>query len=195
MRKLAQSYQHKEYTVRKKVFKIFGAAFDIYGPNGDLVFFSKQKAFKLKEDIRVYSNKEMTQELMLIKARQILDFSAVYDVMDSQTNEKVGVLKRKGMKSLIKDEWIIMDSSEREIGTVKEDKLFLALLRRALTNLIPQSFIGDVNDQQVFKFKQNFNPIAPKLYLDFTLDVNDSLDRRLGIAAAILLVAIEGRQN
>jgi hypothetical protein len=55
--------------------------------------------------------------------------------------------------------------------------------------------MGYINDQRVFQFKQNFNPFVQKLKLDFTPDVGGLLDRRLGIAAAILIVAIEGRQN
>ena len=36
-----------------EVLKIFGAAFHIYDPHGALVGYCKQKAFKLKEDIRM----------------------------------------------------------------------------------------------------------------------------------------------
>ena len=38
----------------------------------------------------------MLHELMVIKARDILDFSAAYDVEDSTSNEKIGALKRHG---------------------------------------------------------------------------------------------------
>lgn len=44
------------YTIRRKVLKLFGAAFHIYNPAGAVVGFCKQKAFKLKEDIRVYTD-------------------------------------------------------------------------------------------------------------------------------------------
>jgi len=38
------------YLFRRKVFKIFGGAFHVYDSNQRLLFYSKQKAFKLKED-------------------------------------------------------------------------------------------------------------------------------------------------
>ena len=45
--------------------------------------------FELKEDIRVYSD-ETDTELLFIRARQILDFSAAYDSVDSQMGTKSG---------------------------------------------------------------------------------------------------------
>jgi hypothetical protein len=137
----------------------------------------------------------MRTEVLTIRARQILDFSAAYDVFDPATNRKVGALKRKGIKSIVKDEWIIMDAENREIGLIQEDSMLLALIRRLLTNLIPQKFAGFVNGMQVCLFKQNFNPFVMKINLDYSMDVNGLLDRRLGIAGAILLCAMEGKQS
>jgi hypothetical protein len=52
-----------------------------------------------------------------------------------------------------------------------------------------------VNGFQVCWFRQNFNPFVMKVNLDFSMDSAGLLDRRLGIAAAVLLCAVEGRQN
>src|SRR5687768_3136093 len=108
-------FAHPHYLARKKIFSFLGQKYHLYAPDGSVAAFVKQAAFKLKEDIRVYSDESMTQQLLSIKARAIMDFSASYDVVDSRTNAKVGVLKRKGLKSLLKDEWIVMDASEREV--------------------------------------------------------------------------------
>ena len=100
---IADPFSHQSYTIRRKVFKIFGAAFHIYDPNNNVVFFSDMKAFKLKEDITIFTGEDKREPVLTIKARQILDISAVYDVFDPRTNEKVGALKRKGLKSIFKD--------------------------------------------------------------------------------------------
>ena len=118
---IPQVFQQTNYLVRKKILKMVGAAFHIYDPSGNVAFYSKQKAFKLKEDIRVYTGEDMQTEVLTILARQIIDFSAAYDVVDPTTNVKVGALKRKGMKSIVRDEWIIMDAQDREIGLIQED--------------------------------------------------------------------------
>ena len=188
-------FGHQTYLVRRKVFKIFGGAFHIYDPTGQVAFYSKLKAFKLKEDIRLYTGEDMQTEVLVIQARSVLDIAATYDVYDSATNEKVGALKRKGLKSILKDEWIFLDPSDREIGLLKEDSLALALVRRFLINIFPQTFLAEMNGAPVCVMKQRFNPFILKLEIDFSPDVNRQLDRRLGIAAAILLSAIEGRQE
>lgn len=192
---ISSVFRHENYIVRRKIFKLFGAAFYIYDPVGKVALYSKQKAFKLREDIRLYTDEDMLTEVLSINARQIIDFSAVYDVIDSSLNMKVGALKRKGMKSILKDEWIIMDASDREIGFIKEDSTALALTRRFLTNLIPQKYYGEVKGEQVCVFKQKCNPFIMKMSLDYSMDRKQLLDRRLGLAGAVLLCAIEGRQD
>ncbi|MCP4646025.1 MAG: hypothetical protein GY851_36615 [bacterium] len=188
-------YAHNRYMIRKKIFKLLGQAFHVYDEAGNVLLYSKLKAFKLKEDIRVYTGEDMATEVLVIKARQIIDVWAAYDVMDAQTGEHVGALKRRGLKSVIQDEWTIMDGNDNEIGAVKEENIALALIRRSLTNLVPQSFEGTVNGVPVCTFKRHFNPFVLRMDMDFSVDTQGLLDRRLGIAAAILLSAIEGRQN
>ena len=194
----SERFGHAQYLVRQKFFKVFGNAFYVYDMAGNLVMYSKQKAFKLKEDIRLYTGEDMQTELLRIGARQIIDFSAAYDVWDVQANQKVGAFKRKGWKSLIRDEWIVMDPYDREVGTIVEDSTALALVRRfvdAASLILPQKFHCEMGGAVVATFQQNYNPIIRKLTVDFSMDPAGRLDRRLGLAAATLLSAIEGRQS
>jgi uncharacterized protein YxjI len=188
-------FAHNIYLIRRKVLKFIGSSFHIYNEQGGLEFYVNQKGFKLKEAIKVFTDETKTEAVISINARNVIDFSATYDVADSKTGERLGSLRRRGLKSIIRDEWIIFDSNEKEIGSIKEDSTGMALLRRILTNLVPQNFVGTINDQPVFTFKQKFNPFILKITLDFSSDINKLMDRRLGIAAGVLLCAIEGRQN
>lgn len=188
-------FAHTHYLARKKVFSFLGQKFHIYDANGNLQLYVQQKAFKLKEDIRVFHDESMSQELLTIKARRIMDFSAAYDVTDSRTGQKVGVLKRKGLKSILKDEWIIMDAGDRELGLITEDSTLMAMLRRFLSNLIPQNFDAMIGGRRVADLKQAFNPFIFKMHVDFSMDPQGTFDRRLGLAAVVLLLAVEGRQG
>ncbi|HSP80983.1 MAG TPA: hypothetical protein VLQ93_20845 [Myxococcaceae bacterium] len=188
-------FGQSRYMIRRKFFKLFGGAFHIYDPAGNVVFYSKMKAFKLKEDLRIYTGEEMAEEVLSIKARSILDFGATYDVTDPATGERVGALRRKGLKSILRDEWLILDANDQEVGTIQEDSIMLALVRRFLTNLVPQTFKGEMSGEQVLSFRQHYNPFIQKIDLDYSMDTEGRLDRRLGIAAAVLLCAIEGRQQ
>jgi hypothetical protein len=116
--------------------------------------------FRLREDIRVYADEGKQQEVLMIKARQIIDFAAAYDVVDSASGEKVGALRRKGWSSIL-----------------------------------PQNYDLTLGQTRVADLKQRFNLFRYELDLDMSMDAARQLDPRLGIAAAILLAAIEGRQN
>ncbi|WP_342375278.1 hypothetical protein NVS55_28785 [Myxococcus stipitatus] len=188
-------FGQKRYMIRRKFFKIFGGAFHIYDEAGTLAFYSKMKAFKLKEDLRVYSDEDMREELLTIKARGIIDLGMTYDVMDATTGQRIGALRRKGLRSILRDSWLVLDTHDNEVGKIEEDSMALALVRRFLTNLIPQSFSGVMGSEQVLAFHQRFNPFIQKIDLDFSMDERGLLDRRLGIAAAVLMCAIEGRQQ
>lgn len=188
-------FQHNTYMVRKQMLKMFGGSFRIYDPNGALVLFASMKAFKLKEDIRLYTGEDQQHEVLIIKARSIIDFSATYDVVDSATGQAIGALRRKGLKSMIRDEWVILDAVGNEVGSIIEDSLLLALLRRFATNLIPQKYHANLGGRPVMSLEQNFNPFTFKLTVDFRSDVTGLFDRRLGLAAAVLFCAIEGREE
>lgn len=188
------AFSHDRYVFRRKVFRIFGGEFSVYDANENLVMYSEQKSFKLKEDVRVYSEKTMVNEVLKIKARQVLDFGATYDVVDPSTGQSIGALRRKGLKSMMKDEWLFLDPQGQEIGAIQEDNLFMAMVRRfGPSVLFPQRYTISTQGQEVASLKQHFNPFI----LKYTLDIKDyekKLDPRLAIAGGILFCAIEQRQ-
>jgi len=189
------AFQYDRYLLKRQVLALTGT-FRLYAPDGSLVLFSQQKMFRLREDIRVYSDESMQQELLLIKARQILDFSAAYDVIDSQTGRRAGVLRRKGFRSLVRDEWEVLDADENLTGVLIEDDLTQALLRRFLLGMfLPQNYDLLVGSARAVDLRQRFNLFRYELDLIFTPGTESLLDRRLGIAAAILLATIEGKQD
>jgi hypothetical protein len=189
----ASPFSQNQYLLKRNLLKLVGAQYHILGPGGDEILTANQKGWKLKAEIRISSG---GRELVGIFARQVIDFSAAYDVVDIsvEPNVRIGVFKRKGWKSLLRDEWIMCDAHETEIGSVHEDNMALAVVRRFLTNLVPQNYDAIVNGQMVADFRQNFNPFTYNLNIMFPAP-EASFDRRLGIAAAVLLASIEGRQR
>ena len=186
------------YTTRRNFFSFLHQWFRVLDSDGNIVFFTKMRAFKLKEDFRILAADKQT-ELIQITARQILDIAATYDVNDLQTGERLGSFRRKGLKSIFKDEWIIFDAADNEIGLIQEDSGALAFTRRFIGNITnlfaPQRHIGTIGGNPVLVFRQTRNPFIMKTYLDFAVDTNNLLDRRLGIAASVLFCAIEGKQG
>jgi uncharacterized protein YxjI len=189
------TFQHNQYLLRRKVLALTGK-FNFLGPQGQTVLYSEQRMFKLKEDVRVYDGPDKSQELLRIKARQVIDFSAAYDVLDPFEKVRVGTLQRRGLRSIARDEWQILDAQQQPVGVIIEDDLTYALLRRFLLgSLLPQNYDVIINDQKVADLRQRFNLIRYEMLIDFTPNRNQLLDPRLGIAAALLLGIIEGKQS
>jgi hypothetical protein len=180
------------YTVRRKVLKLFGAGFYVFDSAENIVGYSAQKAFKLKEDISVFSDEGQTDPLLRIRARQMIDFAACYDVLDEREGLKVGAARRKGMSSMLRDTWELLDEFDEPIARLEEDSMGMALLRRFLANIVPQNFtLGSGPD--AVQIKQRFNPFVYKL--DVHIPAACTIDRRLILATCVLIAAIEGRQN
>ena len=202
-------FQHKVYLLKRQVLALTGT-FRIYGPTGELLLYSRQKMFRLKEDIRVYSDEASTRQVLQISARQMIDFSATYDVTDTTSGMAVGALQRKGWRSLARDEWHFFAPDGRVLGMLQEDSLQRALLRRFLLgSWLPlmytltagdpaQSVNSAVSNAQspnaLGTLRQNFNLLRYEMVLELS-GFSSQIDPRLAIAAMILLGAIEGRQT
>jgi hypothetical protein len=188
---LASRLVQRNYVLKRSMIKLVGAEFFVYDTNGVLLLLAHKKGFKLKEEINIYTDQAKTNCVMQIRARQVLDFSASYDVYDTVTQQRVGVLQRKGWRAMVRDEWVVLNEGEQPIAQIIEDSLVMALLRRLLTNLIPQNYDMLVGTQRVVDFRQNFNPFSYHL----NVEIQAPFDARLALAAAVLLAAVEGRQS
>ena len=70
----------------------------ILSASGDLLGFAKQKWFKLKEDLRIFSPSEV--ELYNIQANKIWDFSPTYTISRSHHDTVLGTISRQGVRSI-----------------------------------------------------------------------------------------------
>jgi len=189
------AFSWSSYLLKRQVLALTGKL-RFFNPNNDLVLYVEQKMFRLREDIRVFADEGKSQELLLIQARNIIDFSAAYDVIEAGNGQKVGTLRRKGLRSMLRDEWDVLDSADQPLGMLFEDSLGQALLRRFLLgSLLPQNYDITIGELRVADLRQKFSLFGYQLNLDFSMDTSNRLDRRLGVAAGILLATIEGKQR
>ena len=185
-----------DFYIRRKVLKLLGGSFHVYDSKDNLVFFSSQKAFKLKEDIRVFSDESMSQECLVIQARSIIDFGAAYDVIDSSTGEKLGAFRRKGFKSMLKDSWEMLDNDDQLVARLEEKSGCLALFGRFVApGFLPQTYQFEVGGELAATYVQRFSPFVFKLNVRLEQGSSDLLDPRMALAAGMLLTVIEGRQQ
>lgn len=188
----------ESYTIRRKVLRIFGAAFHVYDPRGGLVAFCKLRAFKLKEDLRLYTDESCSQEWLSIRARSVIDFGATYDVL-LPGGEGIGSLRRKGLRSaFVRDSWLLFSPDGREVAELNEEgSPFLVLTRRYLdfvSLFLPQRFVlRRSGGEPIARFRQHFNLFVYRLGIAVERD-DPELDDRMILATGCLICAIEGRQ-
>ena len=175
------------------------------GAPGEPVCFVEQARFKFKEDIRFYADDTKQVELMRLKARQRFDPRARYDVTDERGG-KIGEIQKVFGESLLRSTYRLYDPSGAEVAVARERSVFVALLRRAV-GFIP--YIGDyadwlpipyhfdfVRDGKVigsherrtglFKFRDVYD-------IDVSADTEHALDRRLVLANAVGMDALQAR--
>lgn len=188
----------EKYTIRRKVFKIFGAAFHIYDDQGQVVGYCKQAAFKLKEDLRIYTDESMGKELMRIAARNIIDFSATYDIK-TPDGHAIGSARQKGLKSaFVRDEWLVFDAAGTQIATLQEEGGVLAFLRHwveLISALSPQTYtMTHMDRREVARYRQHFNPFVFRMGVTTGPGDDEHFDDLVVLAVGCLIAAIEGRQ-
>lgn len=86
---------------------------------GNVGLYVRQKLFKLKEAIHVFSDSQRSTLVYEIKADRIIDFSACYHFSDA-SGKTLGAVKRRGMRSLWRTHYDILDG-ETIVFTIQEE--------------------------------------------------------------------------
>jgi uncharacterized protein YxjI len=197
-----QPNDHDIFLLRQRIRPVINQ-YEFTLPNGEPVCFVEQKRFKFKEDIRFYADDSKAEELMRLKARQRFDPAARYDVTDA-SGAPIGQIQKVFGASLLRSTYTLFDASGNETAKVTEKSLSVALFRRLVGFVpviggfadflpIPYHFVFKRGDEllgshtrQAFKFRDTYT-------LDFTGDPGRTLDRRLVLATAVGLDALQAR--
>ncbi len=94
--------------------------------NGQMIGYVKQKLFKLKNEITVFSDEAQTTPLFGIKADRIIDFSAKYN-FTAANGAPLGSIRRKGMRSIWKAHYEIYDG-ETLVMEIHEESAWVKVM-------------------------------------------------------------------
>lgn len=162
------------------------------GEAGQAVAFVRQKRFALKEDIRFFADESEERELFRIKARRMIDVVARYDVAAAD-GSAIGTLGKVFGRSLVRSTWRLLDPEEREIAVAQEKSMAIALLRRVQDMIpLPYHFTIQANGNEIGGVHRHFS-LRDRYTLDLSADRDGRLDRRLAIALAVGLDALQQR--
>lgn len=184
-------------------FKITTLAsdFNITDRNGNDVAYVRQKMFRLKEDVIVFSDESRTKELFNIKANQWIDFNASYMMTALLTGKKFGSLARKGVRSIWKARYDIIDEKDKPIYQINEDngwiKVFDSFLGEIpilgmLTGyfLNPSYTVKDNAGKEYFRLKKMPSLVGRRFQLERLIDIDDE-DESLVVLSFLMMVLLE----
>ena len=167
-------------------------------PAGAPVAFVRQKRMAIKEDIRFFRDEAENEELFRIRARSVLEFRGRYDVSDA-SGSRIGVLEKVFGKSLVRSTWRVLDAEEQEVASAQERSVPGAVARRLVDFLpygelvpIPYNFDIRMDGRVVGGFDRKFQ-VRDRYVLDLAGDTERRLDRRVAIALAVVLDALQNR--
>jgi hypothetical protein len=98
------------------------------------IAYVRQKMFKLKEDVSVFSDESKERLQFSIKANKWLDFSASYQFLDSE-GMNCGRVVRKGWKSIWKARYEIYDELDNQDLLIQEENAWVK---------VADSFLGEL---------------------------------------------------
>jgi uncharacterized protein YxjI len=169
-------------------------------PAGGPIAYVRQKKMAIKEDIRFFADEQESQELFRIKARSIFDIgSARYDVTNA-AGAPIGVMEHVFGKSLFRSTWKLTDADGGDVAIAQERSMPGAIGRRLIDFVpevgglipIPYNFDFLMDGRVIGHMNRKFH-VRDRYVLDLTGDIERQLDRRLAIALAIGLDALQNR--
>jgi len=183
------------YRIRKKVLTVWNKYW-LEDQNGAILGFCKQKLFKLKEDIRIYTDESESQELFRIKQEQIMDVWGNFAVIDSATNVKLGYVKRNIISAFVKDTWELYTTSNQMVGKIEEKSTGHALARKFMPGggLIPEQMHLMMDGQVLADINQDFKIIGDIWTMNCQM-VPPNFDRRVLLACMLLMGMIERKHK
>jgi len=199
--------QHDVFLLRQRWTMVVNRyVFSLPNPDGDEgwpIAFVEQKRFKFKEDIRFFTDETKQVEVLRIKARQRFDPAARYDITGPH-GEKIGEIQKAFGKSLLRSTYRLFDVNGVQTCEARERSLGVALFRRVIGFVpyvggwanwlpIPYHFVFTRGDQVLVHHTRRRWKLADHYTIDCTPDRDRTLDRRLVLAAAVGMDALQAR--
>ena len=109
-------------------FKVLAIAsqISVTDASGTLIYYVRQKAFKLKEAVTVFRDEAQTQPVFKVEADRILDVSARYRI-EAAGGAEIGVLQRHGMRSFWRTHYDIERGGHAAL-TIHEENPWIKVL-------------------------------------------------------------------
>lgn len=187
------------------VFKVTSLSNDFVATDstGKTLAYVRQKMFKLKEDIQIFSDETKSKVNYSIKADRWLDFSAAYSFYDDQ-GTTIGKIARKGWRSLWKAQYEIIDQNDKLQYTVSEENGFVKVFDSLLGQIPiismftgymfnPSYLVVDVNGNPIVRMKKEASFFGRKFQLTEVGQMDSDDDDRIMLGMMMMLLLERSR--
>jgi uncharacterized protein YxjI len=193
--------QHDQFVLKQRIKLVINQYEFALADEQPPFCFVEQARFKFKEDIRFFTDESKSTELLRIKARQRFDPRATYDITGADGN-KIGEIKKVFGSSLLRSTYEIQSSTDSV--TAQEQNLMVALFRRLVQFIpyvenvadwlpIPYHFEFRRNGEVIGTHRRRFGKFRDVYDIDMSGDPERKFDRRLVLAAAVGMDALQAR--
>lgn len=168
--------------------------------NGQVIAYTRQKKWRLKEHVQIYENSSRNNVLYEIKASNWLDFNTSYAI--TQTNGSLlGKVSRKGMRSLWSAKYHVIDAEENDNYTISEENPFIKFIDGSIGELpiigyfsgyfLNPSYIAkDKAGNIIFRLKKNPSFFGRRFSLH-KVGNTDPKDESLLILSFMMMILLE----
>ena len=196
--------QHDRFLLRQRLTAMVNryefSLLDEDGTEHEPFCFVQQARMKLKEDIGFFTDETRSVEIMRIKARQAFDPRARYDVTAAD-GTKIGEIQKVFGKSLLRSTYQLYDAEGNEVAYATEKSFAVALLRRLLGVVsdygdwlpIPYDFVFMRGEEVLGLHHRRRWKLKDTYEIDMSADADHTIDRRLILAIAVGMDALQAR--
>ena len=187
-------------------FKISTLANDFKATDasGKTIAYVRQKMFKLKEDIQIFSDESRTKENYRIKADKWLDFSTAYSFYDER-NTNFGKVVRKGWRSIWKAQYQIIDESKKHQYSISEENAWVKVLDSLLGEIPvlgmftgyvfnPSYIVENMNGKPIIELKKQASFFGRKFELTKLGELDADDDDRV-MLSLMMMILLERRRG
>lgn len=177
------------YYVRRNFWSLFDRIFRVHTTDGQMILYVKHPVFRLREEFTIWTDDTCTTPVFKLKSRQVLAINFCFDVIDVQTGQLVATIQKRGLRSLVRDKFLIMDPAGNQLGAMEEQGH--SLLRRFIPLLLSKHAI-EMGGRQVAFVHQLFRFFTREFQVDLQ---PSSTDPRFVLACALLAIIAEARRE
>jgi hypothetical protein len=185
-----QAFSHSTYTLVRPIFS-WRRVTRVHAPDGSLSAFVLQPWFRLRPELTIYADEEMSQPILLIKNRRFAALNMEHDLYDPATGQRLGVVRTRGLRSVFRDSWDILDADERAAGQMIEEGPYFW---RRIIKLIPGRHRIELGGRDVATIEQRFH-FFRKVFDLHLEQVDDPIEPRFAIACALIAMMADIRRE